>query len=114
MDVSLKWPTCKIANMAQISQMKCGPFLVKIQCSYVLCVFWVWASSGLSGLFLVDIWLACGPDLGNSSGPPKCHHSMQYVGQMTVPKVLGVGQIWATAVLLSGIAGITCTIRYFV
>ena len=42
MDVSLKWPTCSIANMAQINK----------------------TSSGLSGLFLVDIWFACGPDLG--------------------------------------------------
>ena len=99
MDVSLKWPTCKIANMAQISQIKCGPFLVKMRCSQV-CVFWMWASSGL---FLVDIWLACGADLGNRRGPPKCHHSTRYVGRMKVLKVSGVGRIWATAILLSGI-----------
>ena len=28
-DVNLKWPTYKIANMAQISQIKCGPFFGK-------------------------------------------------------------------------------------
>lgn len=91
MYVSLKWPTCKIANMAQISQIKCGPFLVKMRCSQV-CVFWMWASFGLSVFFLVDIQLACGPDLGNRSGPPKCHHSMRYVGWMKVPKLLDLGR----------------------
>lgn len=75
MDVSLKWPACKIANIAQISQSKCGPFLVKMQCSQA-CVFWMWASSGLSGLFLVDIQLACGPDMGNRSGSAIIPHGM--------------------------------------
>ena len=67
----------------------------------------MWASSGLSGLFLVDIQLACGPDLGNRSVPPKCHHSMWCVGRMKVPKVSGVGWIWATATLPSGNVGKT-------
>ncbi len=45
------------------------------------------------------IWLNCGPNLANRSGPPKCHHSTRHVGQM---KTSSVGRIWATAILLSG------------
>ena len=48
MDVSLKWSTCKIANKAQISKIKYGPFLVKMRYSH-----WMWDSFCLSGLFLV-------------------------------------------------------------
>ena len=58
---------------------------------------WLWPRSGQhqarssgphiawnDGILAVQARL---PDLGtsaNGSGPPKCHHSMQYVGQMNV------------------------------
>ena len=58
------------------------------------------ATSGLC-FFLVDIQ-HCYGSLVAQIWPPKCHHSMLYVGQMKVPKVLGVGCIWATVNLLSG------------
>ncbi len=51
------------------------------------------ASFGLFG------WLTCGnakaylrPKYANRSGPPKCHHSSQYVGRS---KVVDLGRIWA-------------------
>lgn len=49
------------------------------------------------------LWFSCGTELCNRSGLPKCRHSTQHVGWMTEPKVLGVGWIWATAILLSGL-----------
>ncbi len=33
------------------------------------------------------LWPACGPDLENMSGPPKCHHSTLHVGQTIIPHV---------------------------
>lgn len=40
------------------------------------------------------------PDLANGTGLPKRHRSKRYVDQMNVP---GVGQIWATTILRSGL-----------
>ncbi len=78
---------------------------------------WIWAGSGpeLKSmgprfetvlLYLVYSWLTLGlplayfgPNLANRSGPPKCHYSTWSVGQM---KVSGVGLIWTSGILLSG------------
>lgn len=43
------------------------------------------------------------PDLANGTGLPKRHRSKRYVGQMNVP---GVGQIWATIILQSGLENV--------
>jgi len=48
------------------------------------------------------LWPACGSDLVNRSGPPKCHHSMPRVAQIIIPLVADVGRIWAGTKLLSG------------
>ncbi len=40
------------------------------------------------------LWTACGPDLANRSGPPKCHHSTLHVGQIIIPHVPDVVRIW--------------------
>ncbi len=54
----------------------------------------MWPRFGPVLLYLVYSWLTlglpfCGPNLANRSGPPKCHHSLQYVGRS---KVLDLGQ----------------------
>lgn len=104
LDMSLKWPTCKIANVAQISQINYGPFLVRMWCSRSrVCVFWMWASSGLCGFswLTYGIVMTC---LWPRSGKlePKNHHSTQYECWTKVPKSLSVGQLWGTANMLSG------------
>ncbi len=54
------------------------------------------------GWHVALLWPAFGPDLGNRSGPPKCHHSMLHVGQIIIPHVPDVGRILADNILLSG------------
>ena len=69
-------------------------------------LFW-WAgfgpNLGLFYLLLADIWPGydphCGKDLANRSYPPKCHHSLRYVGLMNA---YAVGRIWARTGLLPG------------
>lgn len=60
--------------------------------------------SGLAGsgpnLAVAMLLPACGSDLANSNGPPKCHHYTQYVGHM---KVSGAGQTCARTILPSGL-----------
>lgn len=90
MDVGLKQPPCKWANMAQIKQIKCGPLFAKDALLSGMCIQDAGQFRCIC-LFLVAIRFACGPELGNRSRPPKCHHSMRYVGRMKVPKVTGVG-----------------------
>lgn len=36
------------------------------------------------GWHVAMLWPACSSDLGSRSGPSKCHHSTQYVGQVRV------------------------------
>ena len=83
--------------MALISQI--NQFLVEMWCSQV-CVFWMRASTGLSGLFLVGIWLACGPDLGNmwTAQVPTFY---AVCGLDESAERVCVAQIWAVAILLS-------------
>ncbi len=92
--------------------VKCGPdlghsnFHVWARCGPVLLHFFFFY-----GWHSALLWLNCGPNLANRSGPPKCHHSTQYVGQM---KMSSVGRFWATAILVSGPdVGQFCFICFF-
>ncbi len=72
LDLVRIWARIQI-NVAQI-----GPVLV-----YFIYLFsWL-----IFGLPMACLW----PKFANSSGPPKCHHSTQYVGRS---KVLDLGWIW--------------------
>lgn len=74
----------QLSNVARVSQSKCGPFFFgqDVVTSANLGQFrFIWFVLGWRAAMLC---LAFGPDLGNRSRPPKCHHSTRYVGWMNV------------------------------
>ncbi|KAI2666709.1 hypothetical protein H4Q32_025803 [Labeo rohita] len=60
--------------------------------------------------------LACGPNLASRNSPPKCHHFMQYVGQMKVsaPNLLRVGSSENVFVEAQDYSGKNLNVRIFV
>lgn len=89
------WPKYLISNVGLffgldvVLSARFGPFLV----------------------YLVHSWLKCGIALASfvtqiwQTGPSKCNHSTWFVSRMKVWGVLGVGMIWATAILQCGHQG---------
>ncbi len=73
-----------------------GPFLL----------YFIYLLSRCPAAFL---WFACGPNLANRSGPPKCHHSTKYAGR---GKVLDLG--WICDRIKISVAQIGPVMFYFI